>query len=209
MSDPQPQPQPERETTKQDARLEPKANTTPDPRSDPPIDSPNTKRVEPPEGFDISNLGLFLFPDLPRGRLPKFPWLSDCSSKVCRARSRKRAAKTPSPPPGPRVEEVPKSTWLSDCSNMGWRSTKRVQTSSPPPGPRVEELSDSPSPGREEKGVDGGGDEESESDSEEVGKAKEKEGRNDAGKPVSKRLCPSGLFRMRSKEVKKAKTGDV
>jgi len=32
------------------------------------------KQQQPPEGFDITNLGLFLFPNLPRGRLPRFPW---------------------------------------------------------------------------------------------------------------------------------------
>ena len=32
------------------------------------------QQQQPPEGFDITNLGLFLFPNLPRGRLPRFPW---------------------------------------------------------------------------------------------------------------------------------------
>ncbi|KAK0649090.1 hypothetical protein B0T16DRAFT_125562 [Cercophora newfieldiana] len=78
-------------------------------------DATDQKPVDPPEGFDISNLGLFLFPSIPRGRLQRFPWLSDCPSKLFQ----RSVAKTPSPPPGPRVESLPPSP-KARAIDEGW-----------------------------------------------------------------------------------------
>lgn len=90
-------------------------------------------KPEVPDSFDISNLSLFLLPQIPRGRLPKLPWFGSGSGP-----DRSAGAKPRSKPK--LLRERPRSPTETSCSpepRSEYESSPErvIQT-------RVEELSD-------------------------------------------------------------------